>query len=408
MPPYYYTTEEQSDTTVLGVNISNTDPLVVLRPTRVGSVIDVVRDFAWTVSPKTNEEFKKVPVMYLTELEQTTNSLLGSALYYLNATTGAQAQKNVREVTVDLLTKLEDLGSAAFTAGSTALTELNKYASQLTGTTEVRRALPVEEPGSPLRGLADNIRDLAGNITPAPQKLINWITTFTGAYNGVDRALVSDKLKSYFGIYLTKPTGFQYALPYFGNSPLGIINQWSSTAGMHNEKVSEFISDKQKMVDEIATSFNINQPGTFIEKPKYYQYSDGGKTVTITFPLLNTVKKTDKITYQQNYELLWILAFQNRPYRTSFSRVSPPKLYTLTIPGQQFMPYCYISNMTVDFQGTRRNLPVSLGITPGTTATVAVPDAYVVTLTFTSLIADVGNTMVDQGFTNNKVRASSQ
>lgn len=394
MPPYYYTTEEQSDTTVLGVNISNTDPLVVLRPTRVGSVIDVVRDFAWTVSPKTNEEFKKVPVMYLTELEQTTNSLLGSALYYLNATTGEQAQKNVREVTVDLLTKLEDLGSTAFT-------ELNKYASQLAGVTEVRRALPVEEPGNP-------IRDLAGNITPLAQNLINKLTTFIGAYNGVDKALVSDKLKSYFGIYLTKPTGFQYALPYFGNSPLGTINNWSSTAGMHNKVVSDIIQETQTTIEKVATSFNINQPGTFIEKPKYYQYSDGGKTVTITFPLLNTVKKTDKITYQQNYELLWILAFQNRPYRTSFSRVSPPKLYTLTIPGQQFMPYCYISNMTVDFQGTRRNLPVSLGITPGTTATVAVPDAYVVTLTFTSLIADVGNTMVDQGFTNNKVRASSQ
>ena len=60
MPPYYYTTEEQGDTTILTVNISNTDPLVVLRPTRVGSVIDVVRDFAWTVSPKTNEEYAQV------------------------------------------------------------------------------------------------------------------------------------------------------------------------------------------------------------------------------------------------------------------------------------------------------------------------------------------------------------
>ena len=394
MPPYYYTTEEQGDATILTVNISNTDPLVVLRPTRVGSVIDVVRDFAWTVSPKTNEEFKKVPVMYLTELEQTTNSLLGSALYLLNATTGEQAQKNIGEATGDLISKLDNLFSDSWTG-------LNQLLSRVTGTTEVRRALPVDDPGNP-------IQDFARNNAPFLQKTLNEFVTWLGVYNGVDRALVSDKLKSYFGIYLTKPTGFQYALPYFGNSPLGVLNNWSSTAGMHNKKVSDMIQSTQTTIEEIATSFNINQPGTFIEKPKYYEYSDGGKTVTITFPLLNTVKKTDKIAYQQNYELLWILAFQNRPYRTSFSRVSPPKLYTLTIPGQQFMPYCYISEMKVEFQGTRRNLPVALGITPGTTATVSVPDAYIVTLTFTSLIADVGNTMVDQGFTNNKVRASSQ
>ena len=394
MPPYYYTTEEQGDATILTVNISNTDPLVVLRPTRVGSVIDVVRDFAWTVSPKTNEEFKKVPVMYLTELEQTTNSLLGSALYLLNATTGEQAQKNIGEATGDLISKLDNLFSDSWTG-------LNQLLSRVTGTTEVRRALPVDDPGNP-------IQDFARNNAPFLQKTLNEFVTWLGVYNGVDRALVSDKLKSYFGIYLTKPTGFQYALPYFGNSPLGVLNNWSSTAGMHNKKVSDMIQSAQTTIEEVATSFNINQPGTFIEKPKYYEYSDGGKTVTITFPLLNTVKKTDKIAYQQNYELLWILAFQNRPYRTSFSRVSPPKLYTLTIPGQQFMPYCYISEMKVEFQGTRRNLPVALGITPGTTATVSVPDAYIVTLTFTSLIADVGNTMVDQGFTNNKVRASSQ
>ena len=396
MPPYYYTTEEQGDATILTVNISNTDPLVVLRPTRVGSVIDVVRDFAWTVSPKTNEEFKKVPVMYLTELEQTTNSLLGSALYLLNATTGEQAQKNIGEATGDLISKLDNLFSDSWTW-------LNQswVRGPGSGLTEVRRALPVDDPGNP-------IQDFARNNAPFLQKNLNEFVTWLGVYNGVDRALVSDKLKSYFGIYLTKPTGFQYALPYFGNSPLGVLNNWSSTAGMHNKKVSDMIQSTQTTIEEIATSFNINQPGTFIEKPKYYEYSDGGKTVTITFPLLNTVKKTDKIAYQQNYELLWILAFQNRPYRTSFSRVSPPKLYTLTIPGQQFMPYCYISEMKVEFQGTRRNLPVALGITPGTTATVSVPDAYVVTLTFTSLIADVGNTMVDQGFTNNKVRASSQ
>jgi hypothetical protein len=149
-------------------------------------------------------------------------------------------------------------------------------------------------------------------------------------------------------------------------------------------------------------------PGTFIEKPKYYQYNSEGNSITVTFPLLNTVPSTGKISYLQNYELLWILIFQNRPYRTSFTRVSPPKLYTLTVPGQEFMPFCYISNMKIDFQGTRRTLPVTLGISPDATALVSIPDAYIVTITFQSLLANTGNTMVDTGFTNSKIRARSQ
>ena len=53
--------------------------------------------------------------------------------------------------------------------------------------------------------------------------------------------------------------------------------------------------------------------------------------------------------------------------------------------------------MHVDFLGTRRQLPVN---TPKGQITTSIPEAYQVSITFTSLIADVGNLMISKGFTS--------
>jgi len=102
--------------------------------------------------------------------------------------------------------------------------------------------------------------------------------------------------------------------------------------------------------------------------------------------------------------LLWLLAFQNKAYKTSFSRTPPPKIYSVNVPGQFSMPYAYISNMSVDFIGTVRKQRVfvpsgtgvgTIGIKPIETP---VPEAYEVSLEFTSLIKDYGNTMLGNQF----------
>lgn len=361
---YYATTTEQSDTKVLGVTFQNTDPLVNLVPKSEGKIIDVVNDFAWTASPRVQESFRKVPVMYLQEREQEQNSLLSSALYYLNA---------INTV---------DLGEPD--AGETLLTKLDKLS-----------------------------QEALGNFSP--KNFIAGLKEILNKTISDDASLLQERLRSYIGIYLTKPTGFNYVLPFFNETPLGIISNWSGESKLLGNPLADTIDIAQSALERTAYMLNIGQPGTFIEKPKYFQYSTGGEKVTVSFPLFNTIKRSDKIPYQQNYELLWILAFQNKPYRTSFSRISPPKLYTLTIPGQKFMPYCYISNMDIKFSGTRRNLPVSIpapnslfgDVGPSradfNTVNIAIPDVYIVSITFESLLADVANTMVDSGFTSKKI-----
>jgi len=368
MPGPYYAKIENSQTKSDLLGTSTTEKILI--PSGPG-VIDVINDFMWTASPQINK-FKKVPILYLTERKQTLNSLLASALYYLNA--GDNATGNVA-------------GNVATNAVAGTANLINNIA------TKINTLLP----------------KAADNLAAGAEKLIKSIDAFKAGSES-DVALLED-LKSYIGIYKTEVTKFEYALPYFDNNSKAVSNSWGEAA-QGPGFAKEILEGLEAAGERLSNTININQPGTFIEKPKYFQYNTDNKSVTVTFPLFNTVTRgtgsisNNKLPYQQNYELLWILAFQNKPYRTSFSGVSPAKMYTLTIPGQEFFPYCFIENLTVDFKGTRRNLPVTLPT--GDIVSTAIPEAYNVSITFKSLISDVSNMMVAKGFTGSKIRVSQQ
>lgn len=351
--PYYAKVKEykSSNTFIAGKgSLANTDKEVILAPKN--GIIDVIQDFTWSASHVSPETMKKMPKVMLTERRQELNSTISSALYYINA-----------------------IRNAGSTLGSDALTSLTTKLNDLVGGTDVSKT-----------------------ITNAAKDINNFIKS--NAVSSEDAALLTtaDYLKSYLGIYYTKKTDMQYVLPYFGEGLLGIENSFGATA-QEKTAIGTAIETGQAVVNEVSTTVNLTQPGSFIERPKHYQYPTEGKSVTVTFPLVNTFRRNNFIPYQQNYELLWILTFQNRPYRTSFSRIMPPKIYTLTIPGQEFFPYCYISNMQVGFNGTRRLLPVTLPT--GRVVETTIPDAYVVSITFTSLLANIGNTMVSKSFASN-------
>ena len=68
------------------------------------------------------------------------------------------------------------------------------------------------------------------------------------------------------------------------------------------------------------------------------------------------------------------------------------------------MPYAFISSMSVDFKGTVRKTKVTVpsgngeGVIGSKVINTNVPEAYQVTLEFTSLIGEYGNTMVSDAF----------
>ena len=339
----------------LGIELTNKDHRAVLAPNR--QVIDVVNDFSWYAGPKaTTEALNRVPCCFITEREQLLSSLISGGMYYLNA--GTQAANSFADS--NFIKSL--LGSAG------------------------------EEKESNKGGIMNTFKDA-----------VQAINDFTGAET--DRILLDQhNLTSLQGIYFTKPTGFHYRLPLYA-SPQTTLNKGFGTdsAGQVGETLGNLVDKVTTLGDDIAKAVNFAQPGVFIEKPQYFQGIDY-RTETIEFPLSNTVRRGTASPIQQNYELLWLLAFQNRPYKTSFARTPPPKIYSVSVPGQFSMPYAYISGMSVDFVGTVRKTKVTVpsgngeGVIGSQEIKTNVPEAYQVSLEFTSLIGDYGNQMISGAF----------
>ena len=334
----------------LGLSLTDTDKRPVLVPNN--QVIDVVNDFSWYAGPKaTSAALNKVPCVFLTEREQLLSSLISGAMYYLQASSRAIATAQQSKLVGSLL---------------------GKIAQQET---------------------VEKFQDSVGDVF---QK----ITSAIGGTAADRNILAQNNLKSLEGIYFTKPTGFQYRLPMYENS-IGVSNGEGSDTGNF---MRESIAGAQNIVKSVADVVNIAQPGTYIEEPVYFN-KPNTTTETVTFPLANTIRRGPNSPVQQNYELLWLLAFQNKPYKTSFTRTPPPKIYSVYVPGSFSMPYAYIKQMKVDFIGTTRktNVTVPSGNGDGRIGSkviqAPIPEAYQVSIEFASLISDYGNTMISDAFT---------
>lgn len=324
--------------------LKNTDAYKKPIPGDTG-IVNVIKDFSWFSggSKDALSDLSRIPFVSLVEREQVLNSTLSQAIYYMNAA------ENVVQEGVSAVSKFSE-------------------------------SIGLSEPTGGEKKQSVVFKDL--------------IDKFKGLQEG-DRALMSsNKLESLAGIYLTEKTGFRYVMPYFANPPQ-VSNSWgdgsSGGSGLRGAIDTGF-----EVVDQITDTVNIAQPGVYIQKPKFFQHSPDGPEITIQFPLFNTIKRKANTTpYQQNYELLWLLTYQNKTFKTSFGRSIPPKIYSVTIPGIINMPYAYISSLNVDFLGTVRNKNVSI---PGQTINAPVPDAYNVTITVKSLLTDYANLMIGSNF----------
>lgn len=310
-------------------------------------IIDVVNSFSWYAGPPlSHAALNKIPCAFLIEREQKLSSLISGALYYLNASA-------------------KGIDAAIKTAQQAPM--LKSLLSKLNVGDSLAKKM---------KALAGSV---AGNLTVDTQ------------------LLTSHNLKSLQGIYLTKETGFQYRLPFY-NSSHSFQQGWGDR--QKDNLLTGIVDAGTEIVENVSGYVNIAQPGVYIEKPKYFNTAESGESREITFPLINTINRHGRSAVQANYELLWLLTFQNRPYKTSFSRTPPPKLYTISVPGQFSFPYAYISNMQVEFLGTTRRTNVTIPtlgagdkISPKS-INVPVPEAYNVSITFTSLIGEYGNTMM--------------
>tara|TARA_R110002050_G_scaffold98778_4_gene205079 strand:- start:1009 stop:2172 length:1164 start_codon:yes stop_codon:yes gene_type:complete len=322
---------------------------------QVKDPINVVKDFAWTNSPKGSRD--DVPKLQMIEQRIVLNSTVTNMVYStLASVDNVAALGNTAAGLVDRFFPKENPEDA--TASGDAVDEATTTAEEVSNKSKLREAFEAVMQG------------------------------------GYFKTFDSEVLKPYEGLYATEYTGFNYYFPYLEDAYREVNNNFG--AGDDNNilgPLASLASDAAALTNVL----NIAKPGTYIEKSKQFSMGDSGRTLNITIPLLNTGSFED---VRRNWQLIFGLVYQNRPGRVSKSIIDQPVIYEVHLPGVAYMPYAYISSLSVKFLGNRRDMEFDVPIMGegdggsasniGSIRTV-IPDAYELSLSITGMNEETRN-----------------
>jgi hypothetical protein len=112
--------------------------------------------------------------------------------------------------------------------------------------------------------------------------------------------------------------------------------------------------------------------------------------------------------WQKNYKFIMLFCMKNMIFRKDNVAFYPPLFYDLVIPGTIRLPYSYVESIDVQPLGTVRILKGKKMFTfTNEDISIPVPEAWMVTIKFKSLIATSGN-LVLSSFADTPVIAASK
>lgn len=203
-------------------------------------------------------------------------------------------------------------------------------------------------------------------------------------------------LDPYKHLYPVVSTGWQYTFPFLTNQSSKTGNDWGTEnksdigSAINQTKVKGVgggvIGDVMNALEvggKMSKIGNIFEPGSYTETIKHYTPSEG-ESYKVSFVLSNTGKFSD---IQRNWELCFVLTYQNRPNRRSVSLLDPPCIYNVTIPGVNQFLYAYISNLQIDNLGTSRYIDLDIG-------QKSIPEAYQISFDIKSLLTPTQNLLL--------------
>lgn len=317
------------------------------RNSGAGGYINVCDDFDWTTSPVAYAGFNKklVPRGDISEYRVEDTSVIAALLYASEAALAAGDSATNLLTTIAKNSGLNNIASGIDKAREQAVETFGAITSKLRSGASIKAQK--DFPNSP------------------------W-------------------MQPYKDLYSLAPTTFKYLLPYLDDQAFSSIrNSWPDIS-------YPLASSINQMQDTVAGFAKISAPGQYIEKPKMFDPAQSfSPSVTFNFPLFNTQ------TYEQacaNYQLLWLLVFQNTPQRVTKSLLEMPKMYTVNVPGVCYIQYGYLESLNVKFIGNRRHVNINMpqnevGLSPVIPAIM--PDAYDVSITFASLNVNNSNMLLE-------------
>ena len=338
--------------------------------------IDVVTDFPWTVSPATSRE--DVPAVYITEKRIIANSNISNIANSVFASVetiaaGAKAISNTVTPPTNAVINSAPV-QGVFGKIKNFLTTspiLQKIQNNLGAAPALASDLISEsETVAQLKKSAQAVRNFVENNFDKPSKF-------------------NSTLSPYDNLYATEFTGFNYKLPYFGDPYIDAsVTYGEGDSGNFLNGIAGLASSVAGALASIQGTF---QPGVYIEKSKTFNMSGTGRSISVSFPLLNTRNVSD---IPRNWQLIFGLIYQNKPGRYSRSIIDLPVIYEVFIPGVAYMPYACLTRMDVTFKGSRRLMKIHVpASTTNQSIDTIIPDAYEVNMTFTALNEETRNFM---------------
>ena len=341
--------------------------------------IDVVTDFPWTVSPATSRE--DVPAVFITEkriiansnISNIANSIFASVetieagLAAISNTVTPPTNATINSGPVQAaIGKINDLLTSSFLQNN--LGAAPDLASQ--GVANIASNPTVSDTVTQLKKSAQAVGNFIENNFDKPSKF-------------------NSTLSPYDNLYATEFTGFNYKLPYFSDPYIDAsVSYGEGDSGNFLNGIAGLASSVAGALASIQGTF---QPGVYIEKSKTFNMSGTGRSISVSFPLLNTRNVSD---IPRNWQLIFGLIYQNKPGRYSRSIIDLPVIYEVFIPGVAYMPYACLTRMDVTFKGSRRLMKIHVpASTTNQSIDTIIPDAYEVNMTFTALNEETRNFM---------------
>lgn len=215
--------------------------------------------------------------------------------------------------------------------------------------------------------------------------------------------------------YFAEPTGFSYKFPYFNVKKTSLINQFGETGDTPfsetillgkemlrfpgakglTEKAIELPAKMSSLFKQGLSVMNTIVPGKVgFETPKSWSETEK-ESYTISFDLFNSGTVED---IENNRNLCHLLHHQNAPSRRNFAIIDPPVIYSLSIPDVVHMPACWMSNLEITNLGNTR-LMYMLSMDGSTSVPRTIPEAYRISMTFTSILLPSRNILsaLDKG-----------
>jgi hypothetical protein len=200
----------------------------------------------------------------------------------------------------------------------------------------------------------------------------------------------TDTTRGYKGLFdFNNPTGYWYRFPYFSEVGNEVQNSWTTLDAV--EKALDASSSVPGLREALETGMSVTRTGYEVnfprvgvmDRPKIWEQSTP-RSINIKFPLFNTKNFSD---IKKNWELCYLLLYQNSFNKRDFVTAIPPVFYTVYIPGQFFTIAAYVSDLKIYNRGNIRRIPIG----NDTNTPVNIPDVFEIDMTLTDMIMQSQN-----------------